>query len=231
MNLIHTTSAEVLSINVGLPIPIIHRNREVVSGIYKEPIEHSAYLSFLNFEGDRQADLEHHGGQDKAVCVYPSEHYMHWQHLLQRSLTSGAFGENMTTLGLLESQLYIGDIFRVGDAVVQISQPRQPCYKLSIKYQLNELPLLVQTTGYTGYYFRVLEEGWVTRGTRLVLLDRLQDKVTVAYANTIMHKDKDNMESIDCILELPWLSASWRKTLTARREGLVTDSIVRLEGE
>lgn len=231
MNVFLTTSAEVLSINIGFPIPLQHRNKEVVSGIYKEPIEHSAYLSFLNFEGDSQADLEHHGGRDKAVCVYPSEHYMHWEQLLQRPMTPGAFGENITTLGLLESQLYIGDIFRIGDAVVQISQPRQPCFKLSIKYQLNELPLLVQTTGYTGYYFRVLEEGLVSRSTSLVLSERLQDKVTLAYANTIMHIDKDNMEGIDCILDIPWLSASWRKTLTGRREGLVTDTIVRIEGE
>ncbi len=223
--------AEVLSINVGVPIALQYRSKEVISGIYKDPIEHSAYLSYLNFEGDLQADLEHHGGTDKAVCVYPSEHYMHWEQVLQRPLTPGAFGENVTTSGLLESQLYIGDIFRLGDAVVQISQPRQPCYKLSVKYELPELPLLVQTTGYTGYYFRVLEEGLVSRSASLVLLERPQDKVTLAYANTIMHMDKQNIEGIDHILEIPWLSDSWRKTLTARKEGLVIDTSLRLEGE
>jgi MOSC domain-containing protein YiiM len=230
MSVFSTTSAEVLSINVGLPMSLHYRNKVVISGIYKEPAENGAYLHFLNFEGDRQADLEHHGGSDKAVCVYPSEHYRYWEKVLQRQITPGAFGENLTTMGLQESQLYIGDIFQIGEAVVQISQPRQPCYKLSIKYERNELPLLVQTTGYTGYYFRVLKEGLVNKGDSLVLLLRLQNKVTVAYANTIMHMDKDNMEGINCILDIPWLSASWRKTLTNRREGIATDTIARLEG-
>lgn len=224
-------SAEVVSLNVGQPIVVEHRNKEVRTGIYKMPIADGVYLSSLNFEGDGQADLEHHGGKDKAVCVYPSEHFAHWEQVLGVQLNPGAFGENVTTKGILESQICIGDVFRLGESYVQVSQPRQPCFKLSVKYNLPTLPLLVQTTGYTGYYFRVLQEGFVHAEAGLVLEERQQDAVTISYANTIMHQDKKNIEGMERILALPSLSASWRKTFAKRLQGEVTDTAARLSGK
>ncbi|CAM4213177.1 MOSC domain-containing protein YiiM [Paenibacillus endophyticus] len=225
-------TAAILSLNVGQPIVVEHKNKDVRTAIYKHPVLHHAFLSKLNFEGDGQADLEHHGGTDKAVCVYPIEHYAYWESELGAQLSPGAFGENLTTKGMLESQLCIGDIFRLGDAIVQVSQPRQPCFKLSIKFNMPTLPLLVQTTGFTGYYFRVLQEGFVPNQAELTLIERHPDaSLTVSFANRIMHMDKQNNEGIDQLLANSALSASWRKTFTKRKAGQLTDSSARLNGK
>lgn len=151
-------SIKILSLNVGMPKQIQFNQKDVSTGIFKSATDEYLYLSYLNFEGDGQGDLVHHGGKEKAVCVYPYEHYPFWENELRRPLDYGAFGENLTIKGLLESDVCIGDVFKLGKAIVQVSQPRQPCYKLSIKYGVPDMPLKVQQTGYTGFYFRVLEE-------------------------------------------------------------------------
>lgn len=184
-------SAEIISLNTGRPVPLMYKNKEVLSGIKKLPVADSVYLSFSNFEGDEQADLVNHGGSDKAVCVYPYEHYPFWEGELKANLEMGAFGENLTTKGLLESEVCIGDIYLLGEAVVQISQPRQPCYKLAARYEAQDMPLKVQETGYTGFYFRVLKEGKVSMADRLILDQRHPLGVTVAFANQIKYVDKE----------------------------------------
>lgn len=204
--------AAIVSLNVGTPSPLAYPDREVLTGIMKRPVSGRVFLSKLNFEGDAQADLIHHGGEEKAVCVYPYEHYAYWERELNRPLKYGAFGENLTTEGLLEQKVCIGDVYQIGEAIVQVSQPRQPCFKLSLKYGLPELPVKFQDTGYTGYYFRVLQEGYVGKGDALILLRRHPCGVTISFANQIMHHDKHNLEGINRILAVESLSGSWRAT-------------------
>jgi len=223
--------AEIVSLNIGQPKPATFNGKEVSTGIFKKPSGEPLFLSRVNFEGDGQGDLVHHGGPDKAVCVYPHEHYPYWERELQRSLEYGAFGENLTIRGLSETDVCIGDIYRLGEASVQISQPRQPCFKLSMRYGKPEMPLLVQETGFTGFYFRVLEEGLVSPADGLTRTWRHPLGVTVAYANRIMHQDKRNVEGIRKILAVEELSANWRRTFEKRLGGGETDTRERLAGK
>lgn len=222
---------EIISLNIGKPQPLTYKNKEVFSGIYKQPAEHPLLLAAVNFEGDGQADLVYHGGKDKAVCVYPYEHYPYWEQELHTPLAFGAFGENLTTRGLLESEVCIGDIFRLGEAVVQVSQPRQPCYKLAARYGVDDMPIKVQNTGYTGFYFRVLSEGVVAPSAGLTLESRHPKGVTLSFANRIMHHEKERREDIAKILEVEELSDSWRATFTKRLGGQETDTRARLTGQ
>lgn len=222
---------EIISINVGKPVQVQFNKKEVSTGIFKTPSDEPLFLSWLNFDGDGQADLVHHGGREKAVCVYPYEHYPYWERELDRALGYSAFGENLTTRGLLETEVCIGDIFQLGEAIVQVSQPRQPCFKLSVKYGAPDMPLKVQETGYTGFYFRVLQEGLVSKADGLIRTRRHPQGITVYYANRIMHREKDNLEGVRKILQVEELSANWRKTFLKRLEGSETDPKERLTGD
>lgn len=209
-------SVEIVSLNTGKPAPLMYKNKEVASAIKKLPVTDTIFLSYINFDGDEQADLVNHGGRDKAVCVYPYEHYPYWEGELKTRLEMGAFGENLTTKGLLETEACIGDIYRLGEAVVQISQPRQPCYKLAARYGAQDMPLRVQDTGYTGFYFRVLREGKVSWADRLILEQCHPLGVTISFANRIKYIDKENQEAIHTILAVEELSDSWRASLAKR---------------
>ncbi|MNH96211.1 6-N-hydroxylaminopurine resistance protein [compost metagenome] len=223
-------SIEILSLNVGMPKQVQFQQKDVSTGIFKTATDEALHLSFLNLEGDGQGDLVHHGGREKAVCVYPYEHYPFWENELKRPLEYGALGENLTIKGLLETDVCIGDVFELGKAIVQVSQPRQPCYKLTIRHGVPDMLLKVQQTGYTGFYFRVLEEGVVTKDDGLSLLHRHPKEITVSFANRIMHREKDNIEGIKQILEVEELSSNWRNTFLKRLAGTETDSRERLTG-
>jgi len=213
----HSTSAwTIRSILVGKPEPMPHQGREIVTAIRKRPVEGPLYLGALNFEGDGQADLVNHGGRDKAVCVYSGKHYPYWEKELGRALGCGAFGENLTVDDMTEEDVCIGDIFQLGEAVVQVSQPRQPCYKLAARHGIPDLPLRVERTGFTGFYFRVLREGRVSRDSGLIRLARAAPGITVMEANRIMHRGKSDAEGIRRLLGVPELSDSWRTTLAKR---------------
>lgn len=223
--------ADIVSINIGKPIQQSFNNKEVSTGIYKTPILDPLFLSWSNLEGDGQADLIHHGGTEKAVCVYPYEHYPYWEKELQQELAPGAFGENLTIRGMTEDEVCIGDTFQIGDAIVQVSQPRQPCFKLSLRYGLPDLPLQVQSTGFTGFYFRVLKEGIVTKENGLRKVSSHPKGMTVSFANVLMHHQKDNLEGIQAILEVEELSTSWRKTFLKRLQGDQGNTKERLTGD
>jgi MOSC domain-containing protein YiiM len=216
--------AEIVSINVGRPQQAIHQNMEIKTGIFKQPVTEPVRLSFHNLAGDEQADLINHGGSDKAVCVYAYEHYPYWERELEKPLDFAAFGENMTTTGLLEPDVCIGDTFRIGEALVQVSQPRQPCFKIGVKHGRPDLTLKVQQTGYTGFYFRVLQEGVVSVDDIPVLASRDPHGVTIAYANRIMHDEKMNVEGMRRILAVEALSANWRESFRKRLERLHLDT-------
>lgn len=224
---------DIVSINTGKPRQVPFQNKEVSTGIFKIPVpaHQSLFLSRLNFEGDGQADLVHHGGREKAVCVYPCEHYPYWENHLQKPLDYGAFGENLTIRGLLETDVCIGDVFQLGEARVQVSQPRQPCYKLSVRHQAPDMPLIVQETGYTGFYFRVLQEGRVRAADGLTRISRHPQAITVDRANRAMHREKDRIDEIRAILDVAELSEHWRSTFIKRLGGHETDARSRIAGD
>lgn len=200
------------SLNVSLP-KIEHFNgRDIMTGICKQPVHSPLRLLKSGFEGNGVADLRHHGGPDKAVCVYSSAHYPHWEDTLGIRLPAAAFGENLTLSDLYEDDICIGDIFQLGTAVVQVSQPRQPCSTLAARYGRSDFVKLVVDSGYTGCYFKVLEEGIVREGDELVIKEMDPLKVTVAFANHTYHHDRSNCGAIEKVLAVPALSASWQKS-------------------
>ncbi|MBS0169505.1 MAG: MOSC domain-containing protein [Nitrospira sp.] len=218
-----TTTGLIWSIQVGLPEQL-HPDRANdpaqnawTTGIFKRTVTGPVRLHRLNLEGDGQADLVHHGGPDKAVCVYPSEHWFHWHGILPpHQLTGGAFGENFTLQGLTEDDVCIGDVYSVGSAVVQISQPRQPCWKLARRWHRKDLALQIEQTGFTGWYFRVLHEGIVETNAILRLQERPCPEWTIATANQIMHRERENRTAAEHLSRCPLLSSSWQQTLRQR---------------
>ncbi|HEX2055618.1 MAG TPA: MOSC domain-containing protein, partial [Nitrospiraceae bacterium] len=187
------------------------------SAIYKKPVAGPIWMGRYNLAGDGQADLQHHGGPDKAVNVYPGEHYARWRTALDApTMEFGAFGENFTTQNLLETEICIGDLFALGAAMVQVSQPRQPCWKLARRWRRKDLPVLVEASGFTGWYFRVLEEGFVESDMPLRLLERPYPDWTVMRANHIMQGSVGDVEIVRKFAACPALSTSWEATLERR---------------
>jgi MOSC domain-containing protein YiiM len=207
---------KVISVNVGKPKTVIVDGKPLTTGIFKEPVLEPLFVTKLNFDGDGQADLVHHGGYDKAICAYPSEHFTQWTKRYERPFFPGSFGENLTLEGLTEKEVHIGDIFSVGTAVIQVSQPRQPCFKLAKRHGLPDLPLVVQQTGRTGFYFRVLQEGVIQQGDPLILVERRPSRLSIDYVNRIYYVEKNNVEAMQKILAEPALSESWRDVFAAR---------------
>ena len=215
--------SQVATIQVGLPRSLGVKgapdpmDRPWSTGFFKEPIQGKIWLSQTNLTGDGQADLKNHGGLEKAVLAYAAEHYVYWREKLDLpDLPYGAFGENFTVVGQSEASVCIGDVYHIGDAQVQVSQPRQPCWKLSRRWRIRDLALQVRTVGRTGWYFRVLQAGTVEPGMELLLCDRPLPNWTVARANQIMHHELNNREAAAELASCPLLSASWRQTLLKR---------------
>lgn len=201
---------QIVSINAGKPKRIVYQGKEVETGIYKEPVHRPLYLSKTQLEGDGQADLKVHGGPDKALCVYSADYYDYWEKELGQPLSFGAFGENITVSGLKEAEVCIGDIYQLGEALVQVSQPRRPCFKLSVRYSDVKLPVKLQDTGYTGFYFRVLKEGMIPVNPAFKLVTRHTQGLTVEFVNTCKYHEKDNISGIRMIVSNEALAESWR---------------------
>ncbi|MDQ0484382.1 MOSC domain-containing protein [Guptibacillus hwajinpoensis] len=210
---------KLLSVNVGKPIETDYKGKNIETGIYKQPVSEKVYVSREQVEGDGQADLVHHGGSEKAICVYPIEHYSYWEEKLQRQLKPGAFGENFTVSGLDEKEALIGDIYKIGETRVQVSLPRQPCFKLAKKFEVDNMHLFVMENGYSGYYLRVLEEGYVKEGDDVTVEYRPTHGVTVALINRLTYHDKKDRVGLEQAMLAKELSESWynklRKQLSA----------------
>ena len=200
------------SLNTGLPKKEIFHGREVITGICKKPVTGPLVLLKSGFENDGVGDLKHHGGSDKAVCVYSLEHYAYWEDILGMKLPDAAFGENLTVSDLTEEAVCIGDVFELGTVLLQVSQPRQPCRTLAARYGRDDLVKLVADSGYTGFYFRVLKEGAVQKGERLSLKEKDPRGITVLFASHTFHHNRNNREAIEKVLAVPALSASWQKS-------------------
>ncbi|QFK73207.1 MOSC domain-containing protein [Pradoshia sp. D12] len=204
-------SGTIESIRVGKPASLHYKSKIVQSAIYKDEVHHPIHVSKTNLEGDKQSDLNHHGGPDKAICVYPSEHYPYWSEKIGQLFKAGDFGENLTIFGLTEDKVRIGDILKADGCLFQVTQPREPCYKIAARHNIDQLPFWIRASGYSGYYLRVLEEGILTKGSVIEIIDRAPQSITIAYANQIMHHDSSNREAIQSILSVDALSESWKE--------------------
>lgn len=211
------------SIQVGRPVTLGTEGaadffeRPWVTGIFKTPAVSPVRVTTEGIIGDGQADLVNHGGPDKALCAYSGDHYPEWRSLpLLSRMEPGAFGENLTIEGLDEHGACIGDVWQAGDVLLQVSQPRQPCWKLARKWSIREFPEQVVASGKTGWYFRVLRPGQLAVGTPLELLERSQPDWTVVAANAVMHGRPRDLEGAARLADVELLAASWRATLSKR---------------
>ena len=187
------------------------------TGFHKQQHGGPCWLAYEGLRGDESADRRVHGGVDRAVCVYPSEHYAHWRAVLPDSKPEhGDFGENFTTQGLLESEACIGDVYRIGEALVQISQPRQPCWKLARRWRVKDLTAQVERNGLTGFYVRVLRHGFVTAGGAFQLESRPQPHWTLGLCNDVMFERCPDLEAARELSSVPELAGSWKDALWTR---------------
>jgi MOSC domain-containing protein YiiM len=211
----------VLSVNVGLPRDVIWRGKTVTTGIYKQPVAGRIPIRAVNLDGDRQADLRVHGGTEKAVYAYPSEFYELWsRERPELDFGPGTFGENLTTEGLLDDDVSIGDYFRVGTAELVVTQPRLPCFKLGIKMGRDTFVTDFLERGLLGFYFAVVREGEVAAGDPIVELQRDPRGFRVTEVARLFTRDRDDVESMRRAADLDALPESWRayfrKRLSAR---------------
>jgi len=210
----------VKSLNIGQPKREQFHGKEFLTGMCKQPVGGAVFLSKQGFEGDGVGDHRHHGGEDKAVCVYSMDHYPYWSKTLNISMPAAAFGENLSVEGLREGDVCIGDVYRIGTVVVQVSQPRQPCGTLAARYGRNDLIKLVTDSGRTGLYFRVLTEGLAQAGDVISLVERDARGVTVDFANHIFYHDHTDRDGIEKVLAVPALSGSWQRSFQELRNKL-----------
>lgn len=192
------------------------RGRTIASAFVKRPVEGRVRVHRSGVEGDEHA-YEGHGGEDAAVLVYSRDHYPFWRDLGVDIPDAGAFAENLTVEGLTESEVHLGDTFAVGSCVVQVSEPRSPCYKIAARYGRKDISIVVQETGFTGYLMRVLQEGDVAAGDEVRLVDRdTSHDWTVAEAGRILNVDRNDLDGAERLIEIEALSAGIRSTLAAR---------------
>jgi MOSC domain-containing protein YiiM len=202
---------QLVSVSVGLPRDVTWNGQNVRTGIFKEPVPGRVLLRTLNLEGDRQADLSVHGGAEKAVYVYPAEHYDYWRKEMPgRDLPWGSFGENFTTTGLLEDAVHVGDRFLIGSAQVMVTQPRLPCYKLGIKFGQADMVKRFAKSRRTGFYVAVVQEGEVGAGDAVALLGRGAPPLAVADVTRLYFRDDEDLEKMRRAVQNEALPPMWR---------------------
>jgi MOSC domain-containing protein YiiM len=208
---------KLLSVNVSRPREVAHGGETVTTGIFKQPAEGRVMLGTLNLEGDGQADLVGHGGIYKAAYAYSVENYEYWKRELGRAeLPFGQFGENFTVEGMQEDEVHIGDHFRVGGALVEVTQPRVPCYKLGLKMGLKGFEKKFLASCRVGFYLRVLEEGEVGMGDGLDRVGIDPERITVREMCHLLYFDPENLEGTRKALRIRALSPGWRQSFEAR---------------
>jgi len=202
---------KVLSLNVALPRLVAWKGQTFKTGIFKKPVAGAVMMRRLDLDGDRQADLSVHGGPYKAVYAYPSEHYAFWRkELPEMELPWGQFGENLTTEGMSEKDTHIGDVLRVGQATVQVTQPRVPCLKLAAKFQRDDILQRFVQSGRSGFYFSVIEEGLVAAGDAIEQLQEDENGISVSDINTLIYQGRD-LPLLRRAIRLDALPLDWRE--------------------
>jgi MOSC domain-containing protein YiiM len=199
-----------ISVCVGVPREVDWKGKPVATGIFKQPVDGRLMMRSLNLDGDRQADLTVHGGAEKAVYAYPMEHYAYWrQEFPNDELPWGAFGENLTVEGLLESEVNIGDRFRIGTAEVMVTQPRFPCFKLNLKFGRDDMVKRFLNSRLSGIYFSVVQEGEIGAGDAITLVSRDENNVTVADIVQIYVREASD-DLVRRAIQVPALAADLR---------------------
>jgi len=212
---------KIISVNVGLPRLVLRDYEPVSTGIFKEPVAGRVMMRTLNLDGDRQADLSVHGGPQKAVYVYPSEHYDFWkQELPDMDLPWGVFGENLTTTGLFETEINIGDKFRIGTGEVMVTQPRMPCFKLGIRFDRADMLKRFLMSERSGFYLSVLKEGEIGAGDEFQLLEKNTSGVRVVDITRLFSSDKGNVDLMRRAIATEGLTESWREYFIEQLENL-----------
>jgi MOSC domain-containing protein YiiM len=205
---------QVVSVNVSKPKDVVHDGAVVSTGIFKEPVKGRLWVRKLGIEGDGQADLTAHGGPDQAVYAYPVEHYAYWEEQLGRDpLPFGQFGENLSITGIDEASARVGDTLKIGTAVLQVTQPRLPCYKLGIRMGAGKtFPKRFQKSGRVGFYLRVIKEGELAAGDRIERVG-VPDSVTIIEFLKVYGSKRPSRRAISRVLAAPGLSHAWRTYL------------------
>jgi MOSC domain-containing protein YiiM len=202
---------KVLSVNVALPRLVAWKGQTFNTGIFKQPVAGPVMMRQLDLDGDRQADLSVHGGPYKAVYAYPAEHYEFWKkELPEMDFPWGQFGENLTMEGLNEKDTRIGDVLRVGQATVQVTQPRVPCFKLAAKFQRDDILQRFLQSGRSGFYFSVIEEGLVAAGDAIARIQQDAHGIAVSDINKLFNHGTDRA-LLRRVTRLPGLPPDWRE--------------------
>lgn len=207
------TGMQVISVNVGLPRRVEWNGEVVETAIFKEPVAGPVRVGRLNLEGDRQADLTVHGGAEKAVYAYPAEHYPFWREELGAELPWGAFGENLTTTGLTEGDVHIGDRLRIGSAEFVVTQPRTPCFKLAVKFGRSDMVKRFQQSGRSGVYLAVAREGVLAAGDAISVAALDPAGISVADIVTLISSGDPDPDLLRAAGELAALPRGWREYL------------------
>jgi MOSC domain-containing protein YiiM len=233
---LHLPNSILHSVQIGMPKSYGYEDaadahdKPWTTGFFKKPIQGPVFVEKTNLAGDGQADLKNHGGVDKAVLAYSADHYPKWRDELHMpDMPCGAFGENLTITGLNEGLVCIGDIFQIGAVTFEVSQPRQPCWKLARRWRMHELVRLVVRNGRTGWYLRILERGWIEAKMPVVLTQRPNPAWPIARANEILHHHKRDLRLTVELSEVPGLAHSWVAELRERVEHLRAPSAVGAE--
>jgi len=205
---------EVLATNIGQAQLIEWRGQQISTGIFKYPTNQPIFLGNEDVEGDHVIDRRYHGGTDKACYIYSADHYSFWKEKYPNSDWSfGMFGENLTVEGLLESEIRIGDRFLLGKALVEVAQPRQPCFKLGIRFGNQQVVDDFWLSEYPGIYVRIIESGIVMKGDQMLLVSQNQERLTVAEVFSVFRKDATNFDLMEKAIQEPLLANSCRKDI------------------
>ena len=203
---------QIVSVNVGTPTIIRRAGREILTGIFKAPLQGPVVVRTLNLDGDKQADLKVHGGIYKAVYAYPAEHYPFWGSIYpELELRWGSFGENLTTVGMNESAVCVGDRFSVGTAILQVTQPRRPCFKLAAKFDDDEIIDTFSASGRSGIYFSVVREGKLQAGDEMELVHRDPERFSIA--DMLQLYSRPNRETVERALRVETMPPGLRQRL------------------
>src|ERR1700719_1974304 len=211
---------KLVSVNVGLPRDVLWHGRTVTTGIFKEAVKGRVALRTLDLDGDRQADLNVHGGKDKAIYCYPIEHYAYWmKELPGREFPMGMFGENFTTDGLSEDSAHLGDRFSVGSAEVVVTQPRMPCYKLGVRFGSDDMVKRFLASGRGGFYLAVTREGEVGAGDEITVISRDEHAVPVPEITrlyVVRRWGTEDLVSLRQAMQVAALPQAWKHYFRAR---------------
>ncbi len=213
---------KLISVNVGRPRTIRYKGRAITTGIFKSPVSQRVRVFGHHLEGDAQVDGRVHGGPEKAVYAYPSEHYSFWEERLWIKLAWGAFGENLTTEGLAEDEVCIGDRYQVGGVILKVTGPRQPCFKLALKLDRKKMIELFRSSGRSGFYFSVVRDGDLGQNDPVRLISKFPNGVSISDVNRL-HMEPGNTELLERVLAIPDLSLTLRKHFEHSRSTTPTD--------